>query len=120
MSAPLPPGEMARLSKFLALLDSDQAGERDAAVAAATRLLERHGVRWSQVLDPAPSVVVQTRPTRTDWRITVAELLRRPGSLRPWEAGFLESLEGFARLSAKQHAVLDLIAERVLRTAAAA
>ena len=46
-----------RLAKLLALLDSDQAGERAAAIAAARRLLERHGVRWSELFAVAPRVV---------------------------------------------------------------
>jgi hypothetical protein len=115
MSAPLPPDERERLSKLLALLDSPQAGERAAAIAAATRLLERRGMRWSEVLAVAPPAVRR----RHDWRATIAKCLQRPGDLRRWEREFLESLTGFPKMSGKQRTVLAAIAERVLRRAAA-
>jgi hypothetical protein len=57
--------------------------------------------------------------TADPWRHTVAECLRRPGSLRRWERGFLESLTRFPRLSPKQGRILNEIADRVSTSAAA-
>ena len=95
----------------------------DAEVLAAARLADRlvrnRGLTWHDLLSAtANDRQLPQRPPPL--RVTVAECLRRPGSLRPWERGFLESLEGFARLSEKQRDCLDLIAERVLGTAAVA
>jgi hypothetical protein len=95
MTALLPPDELERLGKLLALLDSHYAGERAAAIAAASRLLGRHGVRWSELFAVAPRVVHR----RHDWRATIGKCLQRPGDLRRWEREFLLSLSGFTRMS---------------------
>jgi hypothetical protein len=41
--------DRAKLAKVLALLDSDQAGERAAAVEAATRILRAANARWAEL-----------------------------------------------------------------------
>jgi len=105
--------ERARLAKTLALLASDQPGEVQAAAAAACRIVHAAGVTWAQVLKPPP--VEKPLPELGTWRATVADCLARPGSLRPWEAGFLRDLPGFRRLSVKQRYVLREIADRVLQ-----
>jgi len=108
----LPATARARLLKLLGLLGSDQAGERDAAVLAATRLLERSGLRWPEILSlPQPS---KREPLFSTWRATCAELSKRSGDLRPWERKFIADLPAFPRISTKQRYVLKEIADRVL------
>lgn len=108
----LPPAERTKLQKLLALVDSDREGERLAAVHHATRLLQRHGLRWSEVLSlPQPP---KREPLFSTWRQTCAELAQRPGDLRPWERKFVADLPGFPRISTKQRYCLATIAERVL------
>jgi hypothetical protein len=48
MNAAMPAPERDKLAKLLALIGSDQVGERDNAISAASRLLERHRLRWSE------------------------------------------------------------------------
>jgi len=111
----LPAPDRAKLAKLLGLLGSDHAGERDAAGLAAHRLLQRSGVTWPAVLAPPTRAREQLMSI---WRATVAACLERPGSLRPWEAGFLRDLSGFRRLSTKQRYVLKEISGRVLQEGA--
>jgi uncharacterized membrane protein YccC len=46
--------DAARLARILALLGSDQVGERAAAAEAAHRMVSRLGLRWEDILAPAP------------------------------------------------------------------
>jgi hypothetical protein len=108
----LAPAERQKLSRILALLDSDQVGERDAAVLAATRLLQRHRMRWSELLTIPPTQVRE--PLYSTWRKTCARLMEQPGRLRPWERSFVADLPRFPRISTKQRYVLCEIADRVL------
>jgi hypothetical protein len=118
----LPEKTGADLQKVLGLLENHLEGEWDAAVRAATRLLERHGLRWCEVLSllsaaaPAP---VNREPVYTMGRATCAELAKRPGSLRPWEKRLVTDLPAFPRISTKKSYILDEIAERVLGQRAA-
>lgn len=100
------------LAKIIALLASDQAGERDAAVLAATRLLNRHCLRWPGLLALPPPP--KREPLHSKWRSTCAELAMRQGDLRPWERRFVADLPAFPCISTKQRYVLMEIAERVL------
>lgn len=43
--------DMVRLDRILGLLGSDQAGERAAAALAATRLVQKHGLTWWEILE---------------------------------------------------------------------
>jgi len=113
----LSPPDRQRLAKLLGLLGSDYAGERDAAGLAAHRFVASLGLTWPDVLQP--EVVSAANRDFEPWRETVAACLRQPGSLRPWETDFLRSVTSFGRLSPKQKAALDRIAERVLRSDAA-
>jgi hypothetical protein len=108
----LPVATRGRLAKLLGLLGSDHAGERDAAATAAHRLVVQSGLTWRQVIEPP--AIEKRLPELGTWRATVAECLARPGSLRPWEVGFLRDLPQFRRLSTKQRYVLKEIADRVL------
>jgi hypothetical protein len=108
----LPPAERAKLGKVLALLDNTSEGERDAAIRAATKILERHGLRWSEVLNLQPPP--KREPLLATWRTTCHRLQERPGYLRPWERKFVGDLPHFQRISTKQRYVLKEIADRVL------
>lgn len=108
----LPKADRARLVKVLALLDSDREGEALAAARAAARLVKLRGITWRQVLEPP--AIEKKLPELGTWRQTVAQCLERPGSLRPWELGFLRDLPAFRRLSTKQRYCLKEIAARVL------
>jgi hypothetical protein len=94
------------------MLGSDHPGERDAAALAAHPLVVPAGLTWRQVIE-APAADKRL-PELGTWRATVAACLARPGSLRPWEVGFLGDLPAFRRLSVKQRYVLKEIADRVL------
>lgn len=101
----------AKLLKVLPLLGSDNAGERDAAALAASRILKGAGPSWGDLLSrPA----TEPREPLLGWRATCAELQKRPGSLRGWERKFVTDLPRFPRISAKQRYILAEIAERVL------
>jgi len=113
----LPQKARADLQKILGLLESEHAGERDAAVRAATRLLERHGMRWCEVLSLlAP---IKRAPLHSTWRVTCQRLAQRPADLRPWERRFVADLPNFPRLSVKQCYILAEIAGRVFGERAA-
>jgi hypothetical protein len=112
VSAALPPAERNKLGKVLALLDNTSEGERDAAIRAATKILERHGLRWSEVLNLQPPP--KREPLHSTWRTTCHQLQERPGYLRPWEKRFVADLPHFSHISAKQRYVLKEIADRVL------
>jgi hypothetical protein len=110
-STVLAPAARDKLTKLLALLASDQPGERDAAVLAATRLLDRHGMRWPELL--ALASAPKREPLYSTWR-EMCTLLAHPSKLRPWERKFVADLPTFPRISTKQRYVLNEIAERVL------
>lgn len=99
--------------KIISLLASGHAGERDAAALAAMRFLRQRKLMWCDVITADAPVVLPVRRAPIDWRRTVEYCLRYPGSLRPWEAGFLRDLRSFPRLSQKQRASLTEIAERL-------
>jgi hypothetical protein len=115
MSTDLPTAELERLQKLLGMIGSPNLPERDNAIAAATRLLERHDMKWCEVLiipqSPAPP---KREPLRATWRATCHRLQERPGYLRPWEQRFVADLPHFSRISSKQRHVLKEIADRVL------
>ena len=109
----LPATSRAKLAKLLALLGSNQAGERDAAGLAAHRLVQSAGLSWQQVL--SPPIPDRPLPELGTWRQTVRTCLECPDALRPWELGFLTDLPKFPRLSVKQRYCLKTIADRVLQ-----
>lgn len=101
LSAP----DRAKLAKVLPLLGSDKQGERDAAALAAHRILLKAGMSWGDVLAAKPPE--HREPLIGTWRQTCIELAKQPGSLRPWERGFVTDLPKFQRLSTKQRYVLQ-------------
>ena len=107
MSAPQPlaAADLQRLSQMLelALRNSTPEGERAAATAHAIRLLDRHGLRWSDVARQMRAEPVHREPVQSTWRVVCQRLQQqRPGELRPWEKGFVNDLPRFHRLSTKQ------------------
>lgn len=113
MPAALPQNVADRLVKLAGMLGSAFDGERANAAAAATRLLEQHGLTWREVL--APPAPRPRGPIPTGWRAVAADCLLVPELLSEWERGFLRSLQGYSRLTEKQQAVLERIAQRVQR-----
>jgi hypothetical protein len=84
---PLSATDREKRAKLLALLGSNQAGERDAAGIAAHRLIQRSGLSWTQVLRPPP---IEAKLQLGTWRQTCRELLvEHPHELRPWKVGFI-------------------------------
>lgn len=116
MVAHLSVNERNKLSKLLALLGSDQPGERDGAALAAHRIVERSGLSWRQILSPPP--IERKLPELGTWRATCARLQAHRHLLRAWERGFVDDLPTFRRLSVKQRYALGEIAKRVLRDGA--
>jgi hypothetical protein len=115
MSAALTPAELERLRNICARLESDVEGERAAAGLLASRLLRDRGLVWADVVQSAPTEHRPPQPSAPPWRNTVRKLLDKPGSLRAWEKEeLLPSLLRFEKLSPKQRAVLNQIADRVL------
>lgn len=108
--------ERERLAKLLAMLGSSHAGERDAAGLAAHRLLNERGTTWADALGIStrtPNAL--TRPV--GWQGVVRRCRERNRALTPWERGFLSELDRLPRLSLKQAAALQKIADRVLSVA---
>ena len=106
-----------RLFAALALAERGATpGERCAAEQAIGRLIVANADAFRTLLDPQKGLGAQTftEPPAPAWRETVAECLARPGSLRPWEIGFLHDLQRWGRrLSPKQRAIVNEIAVRV-------
>jgi hypothetical protein len=120
----LMPQQAARLAKLVALLGSDAEGERHAALAAATRILNGIGRSWTDVAqhigaDAAPPVRLVVTEWRTaalrDHQHIAREMLRQGGAaLTNWDRNFLQSLGDLARpLTPRQHAKLCEILNRV-------
>jgi hypothetical protein len=121
-AATLSPTDRDRLAKMLALLDSPFDGERLAAVASATKLLERRGVRWCQILDhmcQPPPRPPQRQPRPVHWRLTCLRLLERVHDLKPWEANFVRDIVRGNTLTTRQHSCLREMERRVAGSAAA-
>jgi hypothetical protein len=116
MSAALTPAELERLRNICARLESDFEGERAAAGLLASRLHRDRGLVCADVVQSAPTEHSTPQPSAPPWRSTVRKFLDKPGSLRAWEKEeFLPSLlRLFQKLSPKQRAVLNQIADRVL------
>ena len=85
-------------------------GECCAAVAGATRILERSGTSWREVLRPPPAHV---RAIPRPWLDLADRCLRRSHCMTPWEIGFVENIRTFRRLSEKQEAILARIAAKI-------
>jgi hypothetical protein len=117
--------ERRRLLSALALLRSPHAGERDAAGAAALRILGAAGVDWAEII-PEAEAKPRHEPHDSDasvedWRSLAASLLRwHSGAFNLAEQDFLSKIGNFPSLSPKQTAWLHRLAERARRSAKAA
>ena len=103
-----------RLTRLLGMLGSDFDGEVANAGRLADRLVRERDLTWSEILCP-PAVEWQ----HNTWRDIVQACLRHPDDLSSWELSFLRCLSRFPRLTLKQRACLDRIADRVLGRSAA-
>jgi hypothetical protein len=118
MSTALPPAELAKLQKIIAMIGSPCRPERDAAISGETRLLERNGLKGCQVaviaqIHGVPPTPLRRQPSPT-WQILCSRLQARVSNLCPWERDFITSLPRFPRLSARQSYIVREIAARVL------
>jgi len=127
MNAILPPAERDKLQKLVAMLDSNHEGERTAAVDAATRLLGRHGMRWSEVLSVAHIQIIpqdRSRPSSyrppaddplrgRDWRKVCANCRKHMRYINQWEDSFLRDIPRRSMLTMKQRATLVAIVLRL-------
>ena len=108
----------AQLSKVVAQFETESDGVRLAALAAASRILADHGLRWCEVSIVAdaprsPQTQSQNGTCSTNWRDLAAAFSRYPRFINAWEAQFLGGLPAFPRLSQKQSATLAAIATRL-------
>ena len=111
MTVPLSEPDRNKLVKLLSLLSSNHVGERDAAGAAAHRLLKQRGLDWEQVIGARQ---VSRRLPEAGWRLTCERLLQRSRQMTMWEREFVGNLLGLPRISSKQGRFLNEIADRVL------
>jgi hypothetical protein len=107
----LAPAVAEKLAKVVGLLASDFDGERANAAAAATRLLQAHGMSWADLVRPPAAPEAPPRPV--GHRARALEALRHGLPRTAWERAFLHSLAGQDRMSEKQAAVLRRIEERL-------
>jgi hypothetical protein len=106
-------GDAARLGAFLALAEGDanpHDGERLAALAAAERLLAKHGLR---LRDLPTSIAVAAPPSPLAGDPDLLTCLAALDRLTAWERNFIVSLRGFRTYSAKQAEALARIAARL-------
>jgi hypothetical protein len=106
MISRLDPADRQRLSRVLALLDSPVEGERHAALAAATRVLTSRGVAWRELLD------VDDVPDLDEARGLLRRLLQRLDALDAWQRRFVLDVARVPRLSPRQRAKVQELAQR--------
>lgn len=109
----LAPADRTRLAKFLALLGSEHAGERDAAGLAADRLVRDRGLSWHTVLgdSTAPAAPKPAQRAAAGWRADLELCRAHLDALNPWEQNFALSVsEKRNSLSPGQQAKLAQIA----------
>jgi hypothetical protein len=118
--ASLTAAERARLAAILSRLESDHAGERDAAGLAAVRMMKAKGLRLADVIAPEPPRLEQRSDGPQDcssnpdeWRAAAAACLRYADWLTGWEKDFLTNIRDRQHLTPKQAACLAGIARKV-------
>jgi hypothetical protein len=115
----IPDARLVRICKCLSLLASDKPGERLAAADAALRLLKQYGLTWEGVI--LNRWAERPKRTRIEPLKEKIQLLRDNFNLlSKWERLFVISIPGFSRLSTKQLAVIDRLADKVRNQARAA
>jgi hypothetical protein len=115
MTRHLPPATIERLAKICGLLASSQAGEVLNAAQAATKLLQRHGFTWGELVEAGTGGLTPNLPPSPSvgWRGAAAAIAARPDLLSTWELRFLANLVRFSKPSFKQAAILDRLYARV-------
>ena len=63
----LPPADLSRLEKLAGMLGSDFDGERAAAAAMASKLLQSHGLTWADVIR-APAAASSSSSSSTSYK----------------------------------------------------
>ena len=121
----LPPDEHSKLSKLLALIGSDHIGERDNAISAASRLLERHRLRWSEILQLQAHVEIRPQQEAQyrnpdsdpihgrDWRKVCANCRKHPRYVNAWEDNFLRDVPLRSSITIRQRETLIRIVLRL-------
>jgi hypothetical protein len=117
VTALLPADALERLIRLAGMMGSNQLGERAAAAAKATELLQAHKLTWRELLEglrPAPALEPPERDWRADpWRSVVRRCLDHPELLSEWERRFCESIAWRAKLSWKQRSRLAKVADKI-------
>lgn len=108
------PAEAALFAKICGLLGSSFDGERAAAAFKATEFLKARGLSWGELVDLAIGQAARGSRTGRPWRETVRACLAKDELISAWERRFLLSIRERSRLTPKQWAVLERIAENVL------
>ena len=113
MPAPL---DRSRLAKLLGLIGSEHDGEALTAARAADRLVRGAALTWFDIVTPQHS----TTASASDDEI-IRSCLGSSELLNDWEARFVRSVrsQGY-RMTPRQRATLERIADRVCRQARAA
>jgi len=105
-----------RLAKLCGLFGSDHPGERANAAAMADSLLRQAGLRWPDVILPAPPPTPRREPARSDLWWVVQFCVEHPCALTDWEIGFVANLSRRqAPLTEKQSATLQRIVAKCRR-----
>ena len=110
MTALLPAERLDKLVKVCGLLSSSHDGERAAAALQASRIVKAAGLSWSDLLRQPIASTPRPEGRGTGWFDDVLLCQRHPGSLRPWETGFISSIGRLRRLTPKQRSTLAGIA----------
>ena len=99
-----------RLVKLCGMFDSDHAGERANAAAAADRLVRQAGLRWPDVIRPLLLPSDPNVESQIKFCAACSDLLT------PWERGFIASLgkQRRPRLSEKQMAAFRRIVAKCM------
>ncbi|MGH9553466.1 MAG: hypothetical protein ACRD3W_29055, partial [Terriglobales bacterium] len=112
--------QLNKLIKLLGMLGSAHAGERAAAGLKATELLRSLDMSWEDVILPQQKMLIGPKEPkdRTGIGTKLALLRDNIDQLSKWERKFVRSLSRFHRLSPKQIAVVDRLADGLERRAA--
>jgi hypothetical protein len=104
-AALLDPNIADRLARICGMFGSAYDGERASAAAKADQLVRDLGLTWPEIILPT------LRPHKSiEEQIGLA--LANLDALTMWERGFVYTVNGRSRLSAKQRDVLDRIAAK--------
>lgn len=102
--------ERSRLLGCLNLLSrAGTPGERDAAIAAANRMLESRGLTWGDLIP----ISLAPPQHEFDWYRDLHRCLDEFAQLTPWEQQFIQGIMYRSSLSEKQRAALARIILRL-------